>query len=50
MYCQGTGKLDWIENIFGKKTGADLSKLVVGVNINPVKPIEIVNVDFEIKK
>lgn len=45
--CKGAGKLDWISNIIKPRTDG---KLEVDIKIKPVKPVEIIKLDFVIGK
>ncbi len=41
--CKGTGKLDWISNIIEPKNNG---KLEVDILVKPIKPIEMIKLDF----
>jgi excinuclease UvrABC ATPase subunit len=41
--CNGTGKLDWISNIIEPKNNG---KLEVDIKVKPVKPVEMIKLDF----
>jgi len=45
--CNGTGVLDWISNITGTPNN---NKLYIDINIKPIKPVEMINLDFVIDK
>ena len=45
--CKGTGKLDWISNIIKPQNN---SKLEVDIIAKPIKPIEMIELDFVIDK
>ena len=43
--CKGTGKLDWISNIIEPKNNG---KMEVYIKIRPIKPVEMIKLDFVI--